>query len=127
MAKLNKWDRGNLIMDHNRQEVEVKLPKQWKDWCKQCGLRATNSGFKLGKFKKYDYFTLKGKGRHWRVNCYGELQCSERYENFDRWANSHQESESMPVSFVDFRNVVYTLMWRMGKYENNRQGMEAFR
>jgi hypothetical protein len=88
----------------------VKLPKQWKDWCRKSGLRAVNSGFKMGR--KYDYWCLKGKGRHWRVNCYGEFQCSERYAEFDRWANSHIELDRIPQSLKEFRDTVRILSAR---------------
>jgi hypothetical protein len=101
-----------------RKEIEVKLPKQWKDWCRKSGLRAVNSGFKLGR--KHDYLNLKGKGRHWRVNCYGEFQCSERYENFDRWANSIIALACVPKSLKEFRTTLQILSTEMEQYENNR-------
>ena len=98
-----------------RKELEVKLPKQWKDWCRKSGLRAVNSGFKLGR--KYDYLNLKGKGRQWRVNCYGDFQCSDRYAEFDRWANSHIELDRIPQSLKEFRDTVRILSARHTELE----------
>ena len=63
--------------------MSVKLPKQWRHWCKLMKLKPEGRG-------KYNlrHFALIGRGRRWRVNMYGQFQMSEPHETFDRWANS---------------------------------------
>lgn len=59
-----------------------RLPKQWKRWLSAAGLRLD---FGRGRFLAHQ---MKGRGRYWRINMHGELQCSDKYAEFDRWANS---------------------------------------
>jgi len=33
-------------------------------------------------------YYMIGRGRRWRVNCFGEFECSCPLPDFDRWANS---------------------------------------
>lgn len=65
--------------------LQPYLPKQWSQWVKKAGLRRESGACQRGLSS---YFYLKGKNRNWRVNCFGELECSCPLEHFDRWANS---------------------------------------
>lgn len=60
----------------------MKLPKQWRHWCGKAQLRV------YGKYhrREHEWFYLKGRGRVWRVNCYGQFQCGDTIADFDRWA-----------------------------------------
>ena len=60
------------------------LPKQFKHWLQAANLRL----YHQKRFYKSPLTVFRGRGRHWRINCHGELQCSEPYKDFDRWANS---------------------------------------
>ena len=62
----------------------MKLPKQFKHWLQAANLRL----YRRNRFYKPALTEFRGRGRHWRINCHGELQCSEPYKDFDRWANS---------------------------------------
>ena len=86
---------------------EIKLPKQWKHWC---------ADMKLGVHGKqysksiHHWFYLKGRGRYWRVNCYGMFQCGDTYEDFDRWARCDIEEVEMPKTREEFRKAVRQLL-----------------
>lgn len=62
---------------------------------------------------KYEYYGLVGRGHRWRVNMHGEFQMSEPYEQFDRWANSVQETVTMPTTFKEFNLAVNTMLGRV--------------
>lgn len=77
--------------------MSIKLPKQWRHWCKLMKLKPE------GRYKyRHRYFALKGRGRRWRINMYGEFQMSEKEETFDRWANSLEKSVDMPKTKDEF-------------------------
>jgi hypothetical protein len=84
--------------------MKIKLPKQWKHWFKQTGLRLNGSSSE--NRHRWGKFYLKGKGRFWRVNCHGEFQSSESYETFDRWANSLHMTRPLPRSLTEFKETV---------------------
>jgi hypothetical protein len=86
-----------------------KLPKQWKHWVRSAGLRF--DGFGKYKRSRHNIYSMRGHGRHWRVNCHGEFQCSEPYAGFDRWANSHQETFQMPKTKDAFVSLVKGYVW----------------
>ena len=78
----------------------IKLPKQWKHWCADSKLRVCdNKGF-----------YLKGRGRHWRLNCHEMFECGDTYDEFDRWARCKIESVLMPKTRAEFRTVVKHLL-----------------
>lgn len=80
-----------------------KLPKQWKHWCDKIGLQSHGRKSR----KEYDYCYLKGRGRYWRVNMYGEFEASESYETFDRWANSIEKTfDALPTCYNQFKSMV---------------------
>lgn len=90
--------------------ANIKLPKQWANWCADSGLR-----FNGGEFY------LKGKGRHWRVNCYAEFECGDTYEEFDRWALSRIEYAPIPQSRAEFRQTVKDLIARISVPETEEE------
>lgn len=61
--------------------MTIKLPKQWKHWVSRANLRIVD----YYNRKPCGYY-LKGRGFHWRVNCYGEFERGDTYDEFDRWA-----------------------------------------
>ena len=82
------------------EEVDVRLPKQWMHWAKSAGLKTTVPG-------RFRGFYLKGRGRNWRVNCYGFFEASCPIPHFDRWANSRgSEVRQLPRSHAEFLDVV---------------------
>ena len=82
----------------------MKLPKQWKHWARKAGLRTES---RRGRFSG---FYLVGRGRRWRVNCYGEFECSCPTEHFDRWANSRGEAmDTIPKTESEFLAAVWMM------------------
>lgn len=51
----------------------MKLPKQFKHWLQAANLRL----YRRNRFYKPSLTEFRGRGHHWRINCHGELQCSE--------------------------------------------------
>lgn len=85
-----------------------KLPKQWKHWCQQAGLRLYSAADRYSRRESAWYY-LKGHGRVWRVNCYGMLQCGDRLAEFDRWALCRIAEVEMPTSQRWFKQAVIAL------------------
>lgn len=81
-------------------ETKIKVPKQIHHWAQKAGLRSEGR-----KFRKWR-LNWKGHGRRWRVNVHGQFQASERYETFDRWANSTEETWGMPQYWHEFESIV---------------------
>lgn len=94
-----------------KPEVKVKLPKQWKHWCAQMGLRRH-----CRKIYKWDrninsWLYLKGKGHVWRINCYGEFERGDTIEDFDRWALCNIDYlDNVPQTFGAFKFAVEALV-----------------
>lgn len=84
----------------------IVLPKQWRHWCKLMKLKPEGRGYR----HRHRYYALIGRGRHWRINMYGEFQMSEKHETFDRWANSLEKSVPMPLNEKDFKNAVKEML-----------------
>lgn len=82
-------------MEQELKEKEIVLPKQWKDWCRAAGLRLNGRRRKWERNWRSSYLYLKGRGHQWRINMYGEFQCGDRLEDFDRWARCY-------IVYVDF-------------------------
>lgn len=95
--------------------MKNKLPKQWKDW-----LRAAN--FTSYKARGNIFlFDSKGRGRRWRINCHGQMQCSEVYAEFDRWANSTWiTTDGIPKSKEEFLDRVSMMEKRALRKERLR-------
>lgn len=90
--------------------MQVKLPKQWKHWCSIVGLRPDCSGFDIRRHKGHAWFYLRGKGRHWRVNCHSMLQRGDTYEDFDRWALCDIREIQMPRNKAQFLHAISELL-----------------
>lgn len=86
--------------------MSVKLPKQWRHWCKLMKLKPESRGYRY----RHCYYALIGRGRHWRINMYGEFQMSEKHETFDRWANSLEKTAPMPKTKYEFIKTVKEML-----------------
>jgi hypothetical protein len=94
-------------MNQSKNEVEVKLPKQWRHWCASMHMRPHQ---KIYDKSQYNWFYLKGRGYVWRVNCYAEFQRGDNYEDFDRWALCSFHSVSIPKTLAEFKATVLRLV-----------------
>lgn len=99
--------------------MAIKLPKQWRHWCKLVGLRPEGKG----KYNRSSnaWLSLRGLGRRWRINCYGELSVSLKEEYFDRWALSHVRSLPMPHTEAAFLELVAVLLFRSLEADEKRR------
>lgn len=85
------------------KEVNVRLPKQWMHWAQSAGLRTAT-------IRRHRGFHLRGRGRNWRVNCFGFFEASCPLEHFDRWANSRgAEVHRLPRTRAEFLDIVKRL------------------
>lgn len=85
----------------------MKLPKQWRHWCKLAGLRP-EGGHGQGNWR---WVYLIGRGRRWRLNCYNQFQMSVPLKEFDRWANSVAAFYARcPQTEREFLTVVNTMV-----------------
>lgn len=90
----------------------MKLPKQWKHWCRQANLRPTCDPQRGGHWTH-----LKGRGRMWRVDSNGFLCCGDTYNRFDRWANSDVIVRApMPRTEAEFIATVRNLVELIDSY-----------
>lgn len=80
----------------------MTLPKQWERWTKKAGLK---NSYSSSLQRKYDVLYFTGYGRNWRLNALDYLDISCPIEDFDRWANSRENSIKMEAKtekeFVD--------------------------
>lgn len=91
---------------------ELHLPKQWRRWLKAAGL-THSSGADENRKRRYmsDWACLKGHGRYWRIDCEGNLDMSEPFDDFDRWANSLEKSVKMEaLTQEEFINLVKEML-----------------
>lgn len=58
----------------------MKLPKQWKYWCRKYGLKPQRYSKSM-----YSWFYLEGYNRVWRVNCHNKFEVGDLITEFDRW------------------------------------------
>ena len=94
--------------------VDPILPKQWKHWLRIAGFKISA---RYGSDINPVYY-WEGFGRHWRINCYGELQASECYDNFDRWANSvFYTTSGVPQNQKEFIERVTLIRARIARKE----------
>jgi hypothetical protein len=90
---------------------DVKLPKQWKNWCQRMGLRRHTNSIKKWDRNFDSWLYLKGHGHVWRVNCYHEFERGDTYEDFDRWALCNIDRvPTIPQTFEEFKNAVENLL-----------------
>ncbi len=99
--------------------MSVKLPKQWRHWCKLARLRLQASKFRWRnshRLNGYDtkrawrWFYLEGHGRVWRVNDKAMFECGDTYEEFDRWALCTIKRTSLPKTRDQFLAAVKALL-----------------
>lgn len=83
----------------------MNLPKQWRHWCKESGLKPTYK-----RRKRYSWYALIGHGYHWRITASGMFQRGDRVEDFDRWALSEQVSHPMPRTQGEFTASVNAML-----------------
>lgn len=84
----------------------MKLSKQWQHWVKMAGLRK-----EWGRGRQGQYY-LVGRNRRWRVNAYGDFECSVPLERFDRWENSSSgwSHDGVPKNKDEFLRAVNSLI-----------------
>lgn len=63
-------------MNSTNNLATFTLPTDWAKWCKEANLTIEDD----------NGFYLKGRGYRWRVNCFGEFELGDTYEDFDRWS-----------------------------------------
>lgn len=86
------------MTDKVREEVHFVLPKQWKNWVRSARLGLGKPIKKWDRNMQHHWINLVGRGHRWRINMYGEFQCGDTLEEFDRWALSNNV-------FVDIRTI----------------------
>lgn len=84
--------------------IPQKLPKAWFHWLRENGIRPET------RRRPYSGFYLKGRGRHWRVDCNGQFEVSCPFDDFDRWANSGVAEVPVPATRAGFRQAVADLL-----------------
>ena len=102
--------------------MSVKLPKQWRDWCKSQNLKPYSRRF--GGQASHHWFYLKGRGRVWRVNCHGQFERGDRLQEFDRWALCDSVKQPLPKTKQEFAAAVWFALYGTypkleGKHENH--------
>lgn len=100
-----KWWKTRIYRDsvctirNNRS-----LPKQWKHWMKQMRVNKYDSEYRRTHYGKTHFC---GRNRLFRINRFGEFQCSIPLEHFDRWSNSVGYTyPSIPQTGQEFEWVV---------------------
>lgn len=86
------------MMSTQTEEVKFVLPKQWKHWVRSAGLGLGKPIRKWERNMQHAWINLVGRNHRWRINRYGEFQCGDRNEDFDRWALSNNV-------YVDIRTI----------------------
>lgn len=91
----------------------MKLPKQWKHWCKKYGFRTHG----LEKyFRRHGWLYLKGHGYCWRVNCFDMFECGNKISEFDRWALCEIVEKPLPKTEQEFRLAYESMLeWKRGE------------
>lgn len=94
----------------------MKLPKQWKHWCKRAGLKPSWK-IRLSRLKRKDYCwaSLQSETRRWRIDVNGLLCVSCHKDDFDRWANSEVTKYPFPQSEKELCEIVAA--WESGDAE----------
>jgi len=66
----------------------VKLPKQWKYWCRKYGLKPHVLWRRNSRYTRSTpaWFYLTGYDRVWRVNHNGLFQIGDLLTKFERWS-----------------------------------------
>lgn len=92
--------------------MSVKLPKQWKHWCRKAGLRPEYPHTHHNR-KRWAWQSLNGSGRKWRISLRDVrdrndciFQAGDRYADFDRWALSERRNFEIPKTWAEFKAAV---------------------
>ena len=85
--------------------VAIKLPKQWKYWCKKAGLKPI-----YPQRSRRPIYALIGHGYLWRVTASSRFERSCLQEDFDRWANSGGPTLPIPQTEAQFMSAVAELV-----------------
>lgn len=95
-------------------EVNIKYPKQWNYWCTLANLRPAHLKYQK---RGQPWSDIKGLGRRWRVDCYGQLCCGDTHAEFDRWALSHYIARApIPKTQAEFLATVERLKMEVDDY-----------
>lgn len=92
--------------------MPIKLPKQWRHWCRLSNLRPEGGNTR----RDSAWMSLNGRGRKWRItlrdvrNPYDCIfQAGDRYEDFSRWALSNRMDFEIPQTYEEFSLVISRL------------------
>lgn len=89
--------------------MKHKLPKQWKHWLALAKLKTRGR-------QPWQQWNFYGRGRHFRINCHGQFQVSQKFQEFDRWANSlWVTTEGIPKTRDEFLARVQQLLARANR------------
>lgn len=97
--------------------MSVKLPKQWKHWCRRAKL-VPHSSRPSRERSSSSWLYLKGRGHLWRVNCHNAFQCGDTYAEFDRWALCDIHETRCPTTHAEFMTAVESLLAQKLEREN---------
>lgn len=92
----------------------MKLPKQWRHWCRKAGLRPEA---RIARYNRSTsaWMSLNGQGRKWRIALRDQyplveedcvFQAGDTYEDFDRWALSERCSFEIPQTWAEFKRAM---------------------
>ena len=96
--------------------TSIKLPKQWKQWLRKAGFKIPPKTYGLGH---NPVLYWEGFGRHWRVNCYQDLEVSKTFDQFDRWANStFFSTQGIPQTKEEFLQRITYMRQRIERKEH---------
>lgn len=93
----------------NASDPDIILPKQWEHWCRKARLKPQGADRWSRGIQKRGFY-LRGRGHHWRVNCFGIFQIGDTYEEFDRWALCTVVDVMMPTCEADFLEAVQYML-----------------
>ncbi len=89
--------------------TKTVLPKQWKHWCRKANLSPAGLRRGFNSRKIYAWYTLQGRGYHWRVTNSYMLQIGDSYSEHDRWALASVVETPLPANETEFINAVNKL------------------
>jgi hypothetical protein len=89
---------------------DIKLPKQWKDWCAAANLRPTKGRRSFHSRNGYGWFYLEGRGFKWRVNRFAQFERGDMHAEFDRWALCRIDYATIPQTKAEFLATVDKLI-----------------
>jgi len=82
----------------------IKLPKQWRHWCRKYGLRPMRGS---DVRKEFSWWYLQGRGRVWRVTDSESFEGGDLIKDFDRWALCDPIARiAIPENEYDFKDAL---------------------